>query len=80
MSGLVVRLEWSGGDQKAKVTIVATIEDEEKEIIVELDREAYLVAFEANLAQIPVACSGVLIVEEDSLVLKETRSFRIQRQ
>ena len=80
IKGLVVRLEWSGGDQKAKVTIVATIEDEAKEVIVELDKNAYLVAFQANLDQVYITCSGLLVLEEDSLVLKETRGFRIQHK
>ncbi|MCT7957500.1 DUF4926 domain-containing protein [Laspinema palackyanum] len=78
IEGFVVRLEWSGGDKKAKVTIVATIEDEEKEVTVELEKNEYLLAIQANVDQIPVTGYGVLIPEKDGLILKETRSFRIQ--
>jgi hypothetical protein len=77
IEGLVVRLEWSGGDEKAKVTVLSYIEYEEKEVIIELSRAEYLVAIRANLEQHPVICYGNLIEENGSLMLMEPRNFSI---
>lgn len=77
IEGVVVRLEWSGGEEKAKVTIVTTIENEEKEVVIELDKNEYPLAFQANLNQAPINCWGFLLLEKECLVLKQTRNFHI---
>jgi hypothetical protein len=79
VEGFVVRLEWLGGDRKAKVTILATIENKNTEIVVELDKKSYLVAVQANLEQSSVMCSGLLTYEEDSWVMQDVQSFLIQK-
>jgi hypothetical protein len=77
IEGFVVRLEWLGGDRKAKVTILASIENESKEVVVELNKKNYSIAFQANLEQAPVTCSGLLMSEEGSLILRDVQDFHI---
>ncbi len=77
IEGSVVRLEWVGGDEKAKVTVVSFIEDEEKEVLIELERTEYFIAIQANMTQRSVICYGNLIQENDSLMLREPRNFSI---
>jgi len=78
VEGFVVRLEWLGGDRKAKATILASIENERKEVVVELDKKSYSIAFQANLEQASVTCSGLMTSDEDFLILREVQGFRIQ--
>ncbi|MEH2349342.1 MAG: hypothetical protein V7K55_15400 [Nostoc sp.] len=80
IKGLVIKLEWFGGDEKAKVTVITIIGNEEKEIIVEVNRRDYLIAFQANLDQLPIICNGHLITENELLVLREVENFSLSRK
>ncbi|MBG1271255.1 hypothetical protein [Nostoc sp. WHI] len=80
IKGLVIKLEWFGGNEKAKVTVRTLIEDEEKEVIIEVNRRDYLIAFQANLDQIPIICNGHLIKENKLLVVREVQNFSIYRK
>ncbi|MFN6536440.1 MAG: hypothetical protein RM021_008715 [Nostoc sp. EkiNYC01] len=79
IKGLVIKLEWFGGNEKAKVTIRTLIENEEKEVIIEVNRREYLIAFQANLDQLPIICDGHLIEENELLILKEVQNFSLSR-
>ncbi|MHC0063349.1 hypothetical protein ACWATR_10525 [Nostoc sp. UIC 10890] len=82
IKGLVIKLEWFGGNEKAKVTVISIniIENEEKEVIIEVNRDAYLIAFQANLEQIPIICDGHLIEENELLILREVQNFSLYRE
>ncbi|MFN6529435.1 hypothetical protein [Nostoc sp. ChiSLP03a] len=81
IKGLVIKLEWFGGNEKAKVTVITiNIENEEKEVIIEVNRDEYLIAFQANLEQIPIICDGHLIEEKELLVLREVQNFSLYRE
>ncbi|MDZ8084570.1 MAG: hypothetical protein RMY16_03090 [Nostoc sp. DedQUE12b] len=80
IKGLVIKLEWFGGNEKAKVTVISiNIENEEKEVIIEVNRDEYLIAFQANLEQIPIICDGHLIEEKELLILREVQNFSLYR-
>jgi hypothetical protein len=80
IQGLVIKLEWFGGNEKAKVTIRASIEQEEREVIIEVNRKEYLIAFQANLDQLPIICDGHLIEENELLILREVQNFYLSRK
>ncbi|MEH2072803.1 MAG: hypothetical protein V7K57_00015, partial [Nostoc sp.] len=80
IQGLVIKLEWFGGNEKAKVTIIANIEQQEREVLVEVNRKEYLIAFQANLDQLPIICDGHLIEENELLILREVRNFSLSRK
>lgn len=80
IKGLVIKLEWFGGNEKAKVTVITLIEDEEKEVVIEVNRRDYLIAFQANLDQLPIICNGHLIKENELLFMREVENFSIYRK
>ncbi|MEH2420355.1 MAG: hypothetical protein V7K48_05235 [Nostoc sp.] len=80
IQGLVIKLEWFGGKEKAKVTIITNIEQEEREVIIEVNRKEYQIAFQANLDQLPIICTGHLIEENELLILREIGNFSLSRK
>ena len=56
------------------------IENKEKEVIIEVNRQEYLIAFEANLDQLPIICNGRLIETNEQLILKDVQNFSISRK
>jgi hypothetical protein len=79
ITGLVIKLEWFGGDEKAKVSVLTVIEQKEKEIIIEVTRQEYLIAFQANLEQRPITCNGKFFEENELLILREVHSFHLSK-
>lgn len=80
ITGLVIKFEWFGGNEKAKVIVITMIENKEKEVIIEVNRQEYLIAFEANLDQLPIICNGRLIETNEQLILKDVQNFSISRK
>jgi hypothetical protein len=80
ITGLVIKLEWFGGDEKAKVIVITMIENREKEVVIEVNRQDYLIAIQANLDQLPIICNGSLIEENEQLIVREVQKFSIVRK
>ncbi|MEA5620103.1 hypothetical protein VB711_19965 [Cronbergia sp. UHCC 0137] len=80
ITGLVIKLEWFGGDEKAKVIVITMIENREEEVVIEVNRQDYLIAIQANLDQLPIICNGSLIEENEQLIVREVEKFSIQRK
>ncbi|MBS9393083.1 MAG: hypothetical protein HEQ29_07955 [Dolichospermum sp. LBC05a] len=80
ITGLVIKLEWFGGDEKAKVIVITMIENREEEVVIEVNRQDYLIAIQANLDQLPIICNGSLIEENEQLIVREVQKFSILRK
>ncbi|MBO1055060.1 MAG: hypothetical protein HEQ27_00415 [Dolichospermum sp. JUN01] len=80
ITGLVIKLEWFGGDEKAKVIVITMIENREEEVVIEVNRQDYLIAIQANLDQLPIICNGSLIEENEQLIVREVQKFSIVRK
>lgn len=78
IQGNVIRLEWGEEDRKGRVAITtSSIQNKEQEMIVELGRSNYIKAFEANLDQRQVVCTGHFFEEENQLIMRDVRRFSI---
>jgi len=80
VEGKVIKLEWGEEDKKGRVTIITSIQGntQESEIVIELNRADYKKAFEANLNQSLIICTGNLIEEKNQLIIRDVRSFTIE--
>ena len=56
------------------------IENKEEEVIIEVNRQDYLIAIQANLDQLPIICNGSLIEENEQLIVREVQKFSILRK
>ncbi|MEM1171855.1 MAG: hypothetical protein AAGJ08_22930 [Cyanobacteria bacterium P01_H01_bin.35] len=79
VEGKVIKLEWGEEDKKGRVTIITSIQEntQESEIVIELNRADYVKAFEANLKQSLIICTGNLIEEKNQLIIRDVRTFAI---
>jgi len=80
VEGKVIKLEWGEEDKKGRVTIITSNQQntEESEVVIELNRVDYKKAFQANLDQTPIVCTGNLIEEKNQLIMVDVRTFAIE--
>ncbi len=80
VEGKVIKLEWGEEDKKGRVTIITSIQPntEESEVVIELNRADYKKAFQANLDQTPIICTGNLLEDENQLVIRDVRAFVVR--
>jgi len=77
IEGSVTHLEWSSENASPRVTILASLDGEIKEITVEVSPEEFLLATQAHIEKHRIVCDGTLFFDHGLALIRQPSTFEI---
>lgn len=77
VQGVVMQIKTPNPDQRGEITLLGVVVDRLRKIDIELVERDYIIAIKAYQDRCPIICTGDLIKENKTFMLKNPRKFNI---